>query len=316
MLDPSRAVKRSDVLVGISHAHSDHIALHTSPTLFTPETSAFFSCPSTRQHKLRYGDHMDVGDVRITLHNANHILGSSQFLIENETSVVYTGDLRLNESMLFKGCDVPHCDTLIIESTYGHPQFHFPEFREVSDDITKWAKQRLRHSNVLFGAYALGKSQELIGLLNGVGITPVVHPRIAEFSTLYNENGAKLGFVSSGAAEAADAMRDPFAAIVPPRLITPAFVGAIKNQTQRRCATALATGWGLLHSFRSQGIDRVFPLSDHCDFYQLIDYVAQSAPKRVYTVHGYEHELAHEITKRLGIPARPLASSQLSLGDF
>ncbi len=62
MLDPSRAVKRSDVLVGISHAHSDHIALHTSPTLFTPETSGFFSCPSTKQHKLRYGDHMDVGE--------------------------------------------------------------------------------------------------------------------------------------------------------------------------------------------------------------------------------------------------------------
>jgi Cft2 family RNA processing exonuclease len=316
MLDPSRVIKRRDVMVGISHAHSDHLRPHTSPVFLTPETAEFFVAPSERQHKLKYGEHLELGDTRISVHNANHILGSAQFLMENNGVAVYTGDFKLGESLLFGKCDVPQCDTLIIESTYGHPQFRFPAPAELYDDIEKWAQQRLRSDNVLFGAYALGKSQELIRLLNQFDVTPLVHPRIAGFSEVYDANNVSLEFMSTDSPDASDTMREPFVAIVPPRLMSPTFFSAVKKQTRRRCSTALTTGWGLLYSFRKQGIDRVFPFSDHCDFYQLLAYVEQSNARRVYTVHGYEHELAHEITRRLNIEARPLAHSQTALTDF
>ena len=47
-------------------------------------------------------------------------------------------------------------------------------------------------------------------------------------------------------------------------------------------------------------------MSDHADFNGLIDFVKACAPQQVYTVHGAQRELAHEIQKRLDIPARSL----------
>jgi Cft2 family RNA processing exonuclease len=76
----------------------------------------------------------------------------------------------------------------------------------------------------------------------------------------------------------------------------------------------MATGWGLLYTFPY--VDKVFCLSDHSDFYQLLDYVKQSEARTVYTVHGYEEEFAKELRRRLKINAKPLKGLQHRLFDF
>jgi len=314
ILDPERAVRKTDkTLVGISHAHSDHLKSHTSDLVLTQPTSDLFHCGAEKRH-LSYHEAFEFGGMGISLLNANHIIGSSQFKIENGKTIVYTGDFRLQKSMLFEDCEVPSCDALIIESTYGLPHFKFPSVEDVSRDIERWVIQN-RTKNIIFGAYALGKSQELIRILNNAGVVPLVHAYVHKVSKIYEKNGVKIGeFVNAETDEGREMMRDPFVSIVPNRLVKLDFIDSLSSQTNRDTIAAMATGWGLLYTFPY--VDKVFCLSDHSDFYQLIDYVKQSGAREVYTVHGYEDEFARELSRRLKVNAKPLKGTQHRLFDF
>jgi putative mRNA 3-end processing factor len=72
---------------------------------------------------------------------------------------------------------------------------------------------------------------------------------------------------------------------------------------QRGFQTARVSGWCAFAPWALRGVDAGFPMSDHADFTGLIDFVEACAPQQVYTVHGAQRELAHEIQKRLDIPA-------------
>jgi Cft2 family RNA processing exonuclease len=308
ILDPERTVRKTDrTIVGISHAHSDHVKEHTSDMILTGPTSDLFQFPGGKKH-LKYREKIELDGLKVSLLNANHILGSSQFLIENDRTIAYTGDFRLQKSLLFDECEVPFCDALIIESTYGLPHFKFPEIDIVARDIERWVAQN-KTKNLVFGAYVLGKSQELIKILNEIGVTPIVHSQVHRVSKIYEKNGVKLGgFVNADTEEAKEMMRDPFVAVMPNRLVKTDFLDSLTTQTGRQTLAAM------VYSF--PGVDKVFCLSDHSDFYQLLDYVKQSGAKEVYTVHGYEDEFAREISRRLKINAKPLKGAQHRLFDF
>jgi len=314
ILDPNRTVRKAEnTVVGISHAHSDHIKEHTCDLILTQPTSDLFYSPAEKR-QLGYGEKIDLDGMRVSLSSANHILGSSQFKMENDRTIVYTGDFRLQKSMLFGECEVPKADELIIECTYGLPHFKFPSAEDVAYEIGKWVRLNPT-KNIVFGAYALGKSQELIKILNEIGLTPIVHSYIHRVSEIYEKNGVKIGgFVNAETREAQEMMREPFVSIVPNRLIKPEFLEGLAGQTGRETLSAMATGWGLLYTFPY--VDKVFCLSDHSDFYQLLDYVKQSEARTVYTVHGYEEEFAKELRRRLKINAKPLKGLQHRLFDF
>ncbi len=75
---------------------------------------------------------------------------------------------------------------------------------------------------------------------------------------------------------------------------------------------ALATGW-----FKRNSFCKIFPLSDHAGFNQLIRYVKESNPRLVLTHHGFAREFAATIKRKLGINARALEKfSQTSLAEF
>ena len=308
ILDPHRKIRKcDDTLVCVSHAHSDHVRRHDVEVLSTPETADLFPY-QLKSVPVKYNKKHEFDGMSIKQKNANHILGSSQFEITtDEQRIVYTGDFRLNESFLFGKCDVPECDTLIIESTYGMPHFKFPEMNKVREDVEKWVKINSRQGkNLVFGSYSLGKSQEIISILNEMGIVPVVHPKIAEFSRIYNKHGHSLAFLESGTEDGNKTLSNRFAAVMPQNLIDSSFLSSMQGVTGCKIAAALLTGWGTLYNFSSRGIEKVFIMSDHADFYQIMNYIKQSKAKEVFTVHGYQKELAKHIQARVGINARPL----------
>jgi len=77
----------------------------------------------------------------------------------------------------------------------------------------------------------------------------------------------------------------------------------------------LISGWACDRDFwRVFGADVAFPLSDHCDFDELLDVVELSGADQVYTVHGFAQDLARHLRRR-GVRAHALqASEQLLLG--
>ena len=123
---------------------------------------------------LRYGVVTDIApDVRLTLHNAGHILGSSMAHLhigEGLHNVVYTGDYKFARTMLLEAAttEFPRVETVITESTYGGPDDIMPSRMEAEDRLTRIVNDTLeRKGKVLIPVPAVGRAQEIMLILDG-----------------------------------------------------------------------------------------------------------------------------------------------------
>ena len=150
----------------------------------------------------------------------------------------------------------------------------------------------------VIGAYNLGKAQEIIRVLNAYcGVVPVVVPESERFSEVYARYGVGLERAVVGTEAAEEIMRGGFVAVVPPRLANRGFARKLSEAFGRRALCAVATGWVM--SMR-HNCDAAFPLSDHADFYDIVEYMDAVNPKRVDFVHGDGRHLEKELQKKSG----------------
>ncbi|TFH06349.1 MAG: beta-CASP ribonuclease aCPSF1 [Candidatus Thorarchaeota archaeon] len=118
---------------------------------------------------LNYGEVTDIApDVRLTLHNAGHILGSAivHFHIgDGQYNMAYTGDFKFGRSRLLEPATFtfPRLETMILESTYGHPTDKMPPRQEVEKKFATIIKRALeRGGKVLIPVLAVGRAQEIM----------------------------------------------------------------------------------------------------------------------------------------------------------
>jgi hypothetical protein len=121
---------------------------------------------------LEYGEVTDITpDVRITLYNAGHILGSAFahcHIGEGWHNFMYTGDFKVKKSMLFDGCQMvfPRLETLMLESTYGASDAIMPSREDCEKHLIKIVKETIqRKGKVLIPSLGVGRSQEIMLLL-------------------------------------------------------------------------------------------------------------------------------------------------------
>ncbi len=126
---------------------------------------------------LEYGEVTDIApDMRLTLQNAGHILGSATTHInigDGLHNVLYTGDIKYQRTKLFEkaSTDYARNETVIIESTYGAEDRVFPTQREGQIDlVTNIMKAIDRGGRVLIPAFAVGRSQDIIAILSETNI--------------------------------------------------------------------------------------------------------------------------------------------------
>src|SRR5437899_8157735 len=108
----------------------------------------------------------ETGGLRweITLLPAGHIFGSAMAWVEVEgESLLYTGDFKLRRGLSAEPCAPRHADALIMETTYGRPEYQFPPASEVLKAVIRFCRETIDNDGtpVLLG-YSLGKSQELL----------------------------------------------------------------------------------------------------------------------------------------------------------
>ena len=122
---------------------------------------------------LRYGSVTDIApDIRLTLHNSGHILGSSLVHLhigEGLHNLVYTGDYKFGKSMLLEPAvaTFPRVETIITESTYGAPGDLMPTRGESEQLITDIINQTLdREGKVLIPVPAVGRAQEIMLIID------------------------------------------------------------------------------------------------------------------------------------------------------
>ncbi|MDH5461209.1 MAG: beta-CASP ribonuclease aCPSF1 [Candidatus Bathyarchaeota archaeon] len=118
---------------------------------------------------LRYGAVTDIApDVRLTLHNAGHILGSSMIHLhvgEGVHNIVYTGDYKYGRTMLLESAvtNFPRVETIITESTYGATGDVMPSRIEAEEKFSSVMNETLsRGGKVLIPVPAVGRAQEIM----------------------------------------------------------------------------------------------------------------------------------------------------------
>ncbi|MGB9714492.1 MAG: beta-CASP ribonuclease aCPSF1 [Candidatus Bathyarchaeales archaeon] len=123
---------------------------------------------------LRYGVVTDIApDIRLTLHNAGHILGSSIIHLhigEGLHNIVYTGDYKYARTMLLEAAAIefPRVETVITESTYGGPDDIMPSRVEAEERLTAIVNETLeRKGKVLIPVPAVGRAQEIMLIIDG-----------------------------------------------------------------------------------------------------------------------------------------------------
>ncbi len=285
--------KREEGITAISHAHKDHVG-RVNKAIASKETAVLAGLS-------RYKEKMKLDDIEIKLTEAGHILGSRQVEILDGQHITYTGDIRVKDSLFFKGAKVTEPDVLVIESTFGLPKFTFPDQEDTIESMKKWIKTNLSVGrNVIIGGYELGKAQEITRIVNDIDEVPIVTTEIAKYNQIYKDYGYNPGEWMT--MQNKDIGRDPSVFIVPVRMIGKARE-AIHMSFQRECVISIATGWAVVYPFKK--IDRAFPLSDHADFNGLVKYAKDSNPRKIITVHGYKKEFAREL-RRLGFDAVPI----------
>jgi len=122
---------------------------------------------------LKYGAVTDVApNMKLTLHNAGHILGSSLVHIhvgEGLHNIVYTGDFKFGKTMLLESASsvFPRAETLIIESTYGAQEDLMPERKDVETKLVSIINETVgKGGKVLIPLPAVGRAQEIMLVLD------------------------------------------------------------------------------------------------------------------------------------------------------
>ncbi|MBX3600276.1 MAG: ligase-associated DNA damage response exonuclease [Rubrivivax sp.] len=287
-IDPWRPVARAV----ITHAHADHARRGHGAYLATAVSAGVLRARlgDITQQGLRYGEAVDVGGVRVSLHPAGHVLGSAQVRLEHRGRVwVVSGDYfasgHANDvNATCEPFEPQRCDCFVTESTFGLPVYRWRPQREVLAEVNAWwqANAAAGRASLLL-AYSFGKAQRLLAGVDPA-IGPIaVHGAVAPLNEAYRAAGVALpATLSVDALPRADLAR---ALVIAP----PAAQGSAWARRLGDFSDAFASGWMQLRGTRRrQGLDRGFVLSDHADWPGLQRAIAATGASRVIVTHGYE----------------------------
>ena len=299
-LDPNRQ-PNSD-LIFISHAHTDHLykcVKENGNKIITSKIT----------HKIamhrgyKYGETFEEHGFELL--NSGHILGSNGLLIEDQ--MYYTGDISIRKRAFMDAAVVPKAKILIIESTFGHPDYVFPNFESTIHKANLIISEMYhRGIPVILLGYTLGKAQILTNVFRHWKPL-IVHDSIDEMNKLYSEFGVSMdNYVTFSDAERSDMLssHQPWLLIAP---ITSCKNGFLKYIKKKFGAISIGfSGWAVKSNYKyALGLDHCLPLSDHCDYNDLISVVKKCNPQKIYTFHGFAESFAENLNL-FGFDAEPL----------
>jgi putative mRNA 3-end processing factor len=302
-IDPPVPVERAV----ITHGHSDHARPGHGHVLATPETLAIMrhrlGDGMGSAQALPYGETIALGDVRLRLVPAGHILGAAQVVLEHAgTRVVVSGDYKRAPDPTCAAFEPVACDVFVTEATFGLPVFRHPDPRAEIARLLRSVALFPERSH-LVGVYALGKCQRVLALLRESGYDrPIyLHGALAGLTEVYAAHGLSFGALRA----ASDVPRgDMMGAIV---LAPPS---ALADRWTRRLpdpVPALASGWmRVKQRAKQQGVELPLVISDHADWDELTRTIDDVQAPEIWVTHGREEALVHHATTR-GLRARALA---------
>lgn len=276
-IDPQQPVERAV----ISHAHGDHAVSGNREVYCTEATAAFMQIRYQKNAAKVFNiagwqQPFKIKDVELSFIPAGHMLGSAMVLMRyHDTTYLYTGDFKLQPDASCEPLQWVQAHVLITESTFANPEVMHP------DPVAEIGKLADIKTNILLGAYGLGKAQRLIRLISDRVPQKklLIHHKIMPFNAVYEKMGFHLGRYQLYNRKLMKEQNE-YVYIVPPFT----FDSYIRAVGVKRL---FASGWKNLQVNQN---DTLF-ISDHADWNDILETIKQVKPQQVWTLHGDGRQL-------------------------
>jgi putative mRNA 3-end processing factor len=297
-IDPWRPVGKAV----ITHAHSDHARAGSDAYLCHRLTVPLLEArlgPHVYQG-LEWGEAVYLNGVKVSLHPAGHIIGSSQVRVEYKGDVwVVSGDYKTEDDGISGAFEPVRCRVFITESTFGLPIYHWKPQAAIFGSIQDWVggNRGLGKTSVLI-AYSMGKAQRLLSCLADVGSTIFVHGAVWNIHSALVNAGVVLPPVVRVEPEMSKELFRGQVVIAP--------TSAEDSPWMRRFqpySVGVCSGWMQVRgNVRRRNADAGFALSDHADWRGLLAAVEGTGAEKIFVTHGFQATLSRYLNER-GIEA-------------
>ena len=303
-IDPWRPV---DAAV-TTHAHSDHARAGSRAYLCHRSSRAIL--------RARLGEHayqtvewdepVTRNGVRISLHPAGHIIGSSQVRVEYKGEVwVVSGDYKTEDDGISGAFEPVRCQTFVTESTFGLPVYRWKPQAMLLEEMREWVRHnRSQGISSVFQAYSLGKAQRLIEAFREFEGSLFAHGAVLNMQSALNSDGWDFPLVERMNTDVQLERRKGCV------FITPA---PVENSRVRKMIgpyrTAVCSGWMQIRGNKRRGAaDAGFALSDHADWDGLLSAVRATGAERVFATHGFQSAFSRYLREK-GIDAHEVQTA-------
>ena len=283
-IDPWKPVSRAV----ITHAHSDHAHPGSESYLCHHFTKPLLILRLGNVHvqSVEWGEPVFINNVRVSLHPAGHIIGSSQIRVEYQGSVwVVSGDYKTENDGISGEFEIIPCDVFITESTFGLPIYKWKTQQEIFYDIQNWIlANREKGINSVLIAYSLGKAQRLLKGIEKISPSIYAHGAIWNTQEALVKSGFKLPEVKR---VTTDMTRDSFHADVV--IAPPSAENSLWMNRFHPYSLGVCSGWMQVRgNVRRRNVDAGFAMSDHADWKGLLSVIHGCGAKKVFVTHGFQ----------------------------
>lgn len=319
-IDPWHPVEKAV----ITHAHSDHARWGNQHYLCHTYTKPLLQLRlgDISVDTLNWNETRFINGVKVSLHPAGHIIGSSQVRLEYNNEVwVVSGDYKTADDGISGAFEPVKCHQFVTESTFGLPIYKWENQETIYQQIRDWVLQNKANgfSSVLL-AYSLGKAQRVVSCLAPLGIPIYAHGAIANAQERLISSGFDLPKVervpySLDLTKTEHLPADPASTLLTdPNQPTTANQPNAKIHTPTKtllkqslviappsvdgsnwlkqfgpAKTAACSGWMQVRgNVRRRNLDAGFVLSDHADWDGLLSAVKATGAEKVFVTHGFQ----------------------------
>jgi putative mRNA 3-end processing factor len=299
----------------ITHAHSDHarpgsqhyLCHHASKPLLRLRLGIDNDIES-----IAWNEPVYLNAVKVSLHPAGHIIGSSQIRVEYKGEVwVASGDYKLEDDGLSGVFEPVPCHVFITESTFGLPIYQWKSQAEIYNNISNWiiANQAKEKTSVLI-AYSLGKAQRILQAITQATDKIFAHGAVYNVHQVLLDNGWKLPSIERVVPEQTKETFKNAVVIAPPSADGTPWMKKFGSY-----AVGVCSGWMQVRgNYRRRNADVGFALSDHADWNGLLKAVKATGAETVYVTHGFQSVFSRYLNEQ-GIRSFEVKTAYSATGE-
>ena len=221
----------------------------------------------------------------VSFHPAGHVPGSAQIRVEVGGEVwVASGDYKTEDDGLSEPFEPIRCHSFITESTFALPAFRWASQAEVAVQLNAWWTACIASGKTaVLGAYALGKAQRLMHMLDP-DIGPILtHGAVEATNVVLRAQGLTLPDTVPVTPDTKIKEHPGALILAPPSALGSTWAARFGPQS-----TGFASGWMALRGVRRRrAADRGFVVSDHADWAGLNSAIKATGAENIYVTHGY-----------------------------